>query len=121
MGHRRYENKSEQENLLISDGSPSIYNLLQSNDGNLIKGEFKKIIESKTFKYDDFENFFSRVSNNFDIYFPLVINLIFLNLKLYFKSNICDLNKKQKILTFLDFLRINFRKDLFLDKGKLNL
>ena len=116
---RKYENKSEQENLLISDGFPSIYNLLQSNDGNLIKGEIKNILESQTFKYVDFENFFSRVSNNFDIYFPLVINLIFLNLKLYFKSNICDLNKKQKILTFLDFVRTNFRKDLFLDKKKI--
>ena len=115
----KYENKSEKENLLISDGSPSIYNLLQSNDGNLVKDEIKKILESQTFKYIDFENFYSRVSNNFDIFFPLVINLIFLNLKLYFKSNICDLNKKQKILTFLDFIRNNFRKDLFLDKKKI--
>ena len=115
----KYKNKSEQENLIISDGSPCIYNLLQSNDGNLIKGEIKNILESQTFKYDDFENFFSRVSDNFDIYLPLIINLIFLNLKLYFKSNICDLNKKQKILTFLDFLRTNFRKDLFLDKKKI--
>ena len=115
----KYENKSEQENLLISDGSPSIYNLLQSNDGNLIKVEIKKILESQTFKYVDFENFFLKISNNFDIYLPLVINLIFHNLKLYFKSNICDLNKKQKILTFLDFVRTNFRKDLFLDKKKI--
>ena len=115
----KYENKSEQENLLISDGSPSIYNLLQSNDGNLIKVEIKKILESQTFKYVDFENFFLKISNNFDIYLPLVINLIFHNLKLYFKSNICDLNKKQKILTFLDFIRNNFRKDFFLDKKKI--
>ena len=43
----KYEYKSEQENLLISNGSPSIYNLLQSNDGNLIKGEIMKILESK--------------------------------------------------------------------------
>ena len=115
----KYENKSEQENLHISDGSPSIHNLLLSNDGNLIKDEIKKILKLQTLKYSDFENFYSKVSNNFDNFFPLVINLIFLNLKLYFKSNICDLNKKQRILIFLDFIKNNFRKNFFLDKKKI--
>ena len=115
----KYENMNDQENFKISDGSPSIYNLLLSKDGDLIKAEIKKILESHTLKYDDFEIFYSKISNNFEVIFPLVINVIFFNLKQYFKSNICDLKKKQRILTFLDFMKKNFRKDFFIDKKKI--
>ena len=115
----KYENIDDQENFKISDGSPSIYNLLLSNDGDLIKYEIKKILESHTLKYVDFEDFYSKISNNFDVIFPLIINVIFFNLKQYFKSNICDLKKKQRILTFLDFMKKNFRKDFFIDKKKI--
>ena len=115
----KYENMNDQENFKISDGSPSIYNFLLSNDGNSIKVEIKKILESHTLKYVDFENFYSKISNNFEVIFPLVINVIFFKLKQYFKSNICDLKKKQRILTFLDFMKKNFRKDFFIDKKKI--
>ena len=115
----KYENIDDQENFKISDGSPSIYNLLLSNDGDLIKYEIKKILESHTLKYVDFEDFYSKISNNFDVIFPLIINVIFFNLKQCFKSNICDLKKKQRILTFLDFMKKNFRKDFFIDKKKI--
>ena len=115
----KFENIDNQENFQISDGSPSIYKLLLSNDGEIIKAEIKKILESHTLKYVDFENFYSKISNNFDVLFPLIINVIFFNLKQYFKSNICDLKKKQRILTFLDFMKKNFRRDFFIDKKKI--
>ena len=65
-----YENDNEKENLIISDGYPSIYNLLLTKDGDTIKGEVKKILDSQTFEYIDFEKFYLKISKNFDIFFP---------------------------------------------------
>ena len=114
-----YANENEKENFIISGGYPSIYNLLLTKDGNLIKAELKKILKLQVLEYIDFENFYVKVSKNFDIFFPLIINIIFFTVKLNFKCNCCDLNKKYKILTFLDFVKINFRKGLFLDNKKI--
>ncbi len=114
-----YKNDLEKENLLISDGYPSIYNLLLTEEGNLIKVEVKKILDLEALEYIDFEKFYLKISKNFDVFFPLFINIIFFTLKLNFKNHDCDLNKKFKILSFLDFLKKNFRKDFFLDNKKV--
>ena len=45
--------------------------------------------------------------------------MIFLNLKNNFKSHVCDLRKKLKILNFLDFVKKNFKRDFFLDNKKV--
>ena len=114
-----HKNDLEKENLLISDGYPSIYNLLLTEEGNLIKVEVKKILDSKALEYIDFEKFYLKISKNFDVFFPLFINIIFFTLKLNFKNHVCDINKKLKILNYLDFLKKNFRKDFFLDNKKV--
>ena len=116
-----YNNKEyeQEENFFISGGYPSIYNLLQTKDGDLIKTELKKILKSQSLDYINIENFYLKVSKNFDIFFPLIINIIFFSLKNYFKSHVCDLNKKQKILVFLDFVKNNFHKGFFLDNKKI--
>ncbi len=114
-----YENDNKKENLLISDGYPSIYNLLLTKDGDIIKAEVKKILDSQTFEYIDFEKFYLKISKNFDIFLPLIINMIFFNLKLNFKNDVLDLSKKLKILNFLDFVKKNFKRDFFLDNKKV--
>ena len=113
-----FKNEKDSENIIISDGYPNIYNLLLTKDGDLIKAEVKKILDLETLEYFDFETFYLKISKNFDVFFPLIINIIFFTLKVCFKSNVCDLNKKLKILTFLDFVKKNFRKGFFLDNKK---
>ena len=113
-----YKNDMEKEKLLICDGSPSIYNLLLTKDGDLIKNDVKKILDSQKLQYIEFEKFYLKISKNFDTFLPLVINIFFFTLKFNFKNNVCDLNKKLKILTFLDFVKINFRKGFFWDNKK---
>tara|TARA_B100000963_G_scaffold15540_1_gene11874 strand:+ start:536 stop:1405 length:870 start_codon:yes stop_codon:yes gene_type:complete len=112
------EKESEIENILISDGHPNIYNLLVTEDGILIKDEIKKILELQSLEYIDFENFYLKISKDFDTFFPLIINIVFFTLKLNFKNHLCDLNKKLKILNFLDFLKNNFKKGLLLDNKR---
>ncbi len=114
-----HKNGLEKENFLISDGYPSIYNLLLTEEGNSIKVEVNKILDSEALEYIDFEKFYLKISKNFDIFFPLFINIIFFTLKLNFKNCVGDLNKKLKILSFLDFLKKNFRKDFILDNKKV--
>ena len=113
-----FKNEKDRENIIISDGYPNIYNLLLTKDGDLIKAEVKKILDLETLEYFDFETFYLKISKNFDVFFPLIINIIFFTLKVCFKSNVCDLNKKLKILTFLDFVKKNFRRGFFLDNKK---
>ena len=113
-----YKNDEEKEKLLICDGYPSIYNLLLTKDGDLIKNEVKKILDSEKLQYIEFEKFYLKISKNFDTFLPLIINIFFFTLKFNFKNHVCDLNKKLKILTFLDFVKINFRKGFFLDNKK---
>ncbi len=114
-----HKNGLEKENFLISDGYPSIYNLLLTEEGNSIKVEINKILDSEVLEYIDFEKFYLKISKNFDVFFPLFINIIFFTLKLNFKNCVGDLNKKLKILSFLDFLKKNFRKDFILDNKKV--
>ena len=112
------KNDKEKERLLICDGYPSIYNLLLTKDGDLIKNEVKKILDSEKLQYIEFEKFYLKISKNFDTFLPLIINIFFFTLKFNFKNHVCNLNKKLKILTFLDFVKINFRKGFFLDNKK---
>ena len=113
-----YKNENEKENLLISSGYPSIFNLLLTKEGDLIKSELKKILDLETLEYIDFEKFYMKISKNFDVFFPLIISIIFFTLKRSFKNHVYDLNKRLKILTFLEFVKKNFRKDFFLDNKK---
>ena len=113
------DSENDNENFLISGGFPNIYNLLLTKDGDLIKVELRKILDSETLKYSSFENFYLKISKNFDTFFPLIIYIIFFNLKGHFKSNDCDLKKKYKILIFFEFLKKNFKKEFFLDNKKV--
>ena len=44
----------KKKNFLLCDGYPSIYNLLLTKDGDLIKNEVKKILDSETLEYIEF-------------------------------------------------------------------
>ena len=116
---RNNENNKDIENLLISDGYPNIYNLLLTKDGDIIKTEVKKILDSRALEYIDFEKFYLKISKNSDIFFPLIINMIFSTLKLNYKNHACDLSKKKKILDFLDFVKNNFKRGFFFDNKKI--
>ena len=79
-----YKNDNEKEKLLISDGSPSIYNLLLTKDGDLIKNEVKKILDSQKLEYIEFEKFYLKILKNFDTFLPLIINIFFFYFKILF-------------------------------------
>ena len=109
--------KVSSENYEICNGQPEILKILNSKDGSEVKNEVIKILSSHTFDYIVYENLYTNISKDFDYYFPVIINIIFLDLKNKFKKSIENL-KKKKILKYLDFLKSNFNKNLFIDKKK---
>ena len=60
----------------------------------------------------------SLLKNWYGIEVFFALGLLICLTKFNFKNHVCDLNKKLKILTFLDFVKINFRKGFFLDNKK---
>ncbi len=114
---KQVNDKISRENQIICNGQPEIFKILNSKDGNEVKNEVIKILSCQEFDYLVYENLYTSISKDFDYFFPVIINIIFLDLKNKFKRSL-EILKKKKILDYFDFLKSNFNKNLFIDKKK---
>ena len=100
----------------ISHSNPELFEFLKSEDGERLKNEINNLLGKKDFNYLEFEKIFSKNSKDLSIIFSLIVNMLFYFLKKNFSLQ--PLDKKKKILLFLNFLKNNFNKNLPLDKKR---
>ena len=116
---KKKTNENEIENFKICNGQPEIFHILNSDDGNLIKSEIKRILRKNKFEFLDCENLYSKISKDFDSLFPILTNTIYFLLKEKFKRKELDLNKKNIIINYLEFLKNKFNKNFLLEKKRV--
>jgi DNA polymerase-3 subunit delta' len=107
-----------EENFKIGNGQPQVIKDLVSEDGKFVKNELINLLQKNKLDFLEFEKLYTKISKNYDQYFPVIINIIFYILKNKFRKNLQNLKINRKIIVYLDFLSNNFKKEFQLDKKK---
>ena len=89
-----------------------------SEEGEIVRDYFKKFTKAREIKYSDFETFYDLVSKNYEKYFSIIINYLFLiQKKRYVKYHDNKLFLR-KILIFFSNIELFTKQNLNIDKKK---
>ena len=77
------------------------------------------MLKRQNLELNDFYLLYERISENFYIYFFVIVNVIFYDLKTKISSDFFDSNKIKSALFYLDFIKKISNNDLKLDKKKI--
>ena len=102
----------------IIGGSIEKFLLLSEQGGLYIKNELDNLIQTKSLEYDKFEKFYSYISNDYQKYFKLIIDSLYIEKKKIFIKYFDDKKFSRKILTFFKNIKLLSAKDLNNDKKK---
>jgi len=102
----------------VCNGSPGMLKIVNSEEGKIINQQTLKMLNHKSFNFDDFNLLYELVSKNYDEYLLIVINCFFKSLKEIFIQSSDDIKKKRNILIFFSNIEIITKKNINLDKKK---
>ena len=71
------EKESKEDNFLISNYNPQIFDILNNEEGESLKKKIIFILKKNNFELNDFYELFEKMSVNFNNYFSVIINIIF--------------------------------------------
>ena len=111
----------DKENFLICNYNSNIFNILNNKKGKEIKDLTMLMLKRQNLELNDFYLLYERISENFYIYFFVIVNVIFYDLKTKISSEFFDSNKIKSALFYLDFIKKISNNDLKLDKKILHL
>ena len=113
-----YEGYNLEENYYFINGSiEKLYHFI-SEEGKVVREFFKKHTLDRKMKHSEFEAFYEQVNKNYEKYFSIIINYLFLiQKKRYVKYHDTKLFLR-KILIFFSNIELFTKQNLNIDKKK---
>jgi DNA polymerase-3 subunit delta' len=102
----------------VSNGSPGLSKIINSEEGKLINEKTLKMLNQKSFNFDVFNPLYELVSKDYQKYIQIVINCLYKNLKEKFILNNKRERIKRYILIFFSNIEIITKGNINLDKKK---
>ena len=113
------EKEIKEDNFLISNYNPKIFDILSNEEGESLKKKILLILKKNNFELNDFYELFEKISVNFNNYFSVIINIIFFEIKSKISSQVFKSDKIKSALIYLEFIKNISINELNIDKKKV--
>ena len=110
--------KLNSDNYLLCSDNPKVLDVLNQEEGEIIKIRTLNILESKTLNLKDFLKLYDEVNNDFKTYFSVITYLIYFKLKKKILMDFSNLQKTRYALMYFDFIKNISLENLKIDKKK---
>ncbi len=92
--------------------------LLTEYGGLDVKNQLNNLIESDEIEFNKFEKFYDYISNDYEKYFKLIIDCLYMNKKKIFIEHFHNKKLSMRVLSFFNYIKMLSKKELNNDKKK---